>query len=85
MKTVCYSRQADAALASMSKQNAALIEAKIDLLALNPASLANNIKALRGSPVMRLRVGQYRILYTEDLIILDVLIIGHRKEVYDGI
>jgi mRNA interferase RelE/StbE len=85
VKTICYSRQADAALARLSRKTAVLIETKIDSLVLDPANFANNVKALRGSPVLRPRVGDYRVLYTEDLVILDVLTIGHRREVYDGI
>ena len=83
MKTVRYSHQADVALAKIGWAQAARIEAKIDQYAADPASLANNVKALRGTPVLRLRVGDYRVIFTDEMIVLDVLAIGHRREIYD--
>jgi mRNA interferase RelE/StbE len=83
MRTVRYSKQADGVLAKLSVAQASLIENKVDQLAFDPESLASNIKRLRGSPLLRLRVGDYRVIYTEDLIILDIITIGHRKDVYE--
>jgi len=83
MKTIRYSRNADAALTKMGTKQAATIEAKIEQYAADPASLGNNVKALRGTPVLRLRVGDYRVIFDEDMNVLDILAIGHRREVYD--
>lgn len=43
----------------------------------------NNVKALVGGGY-RLRVGNYRVLYTlkHDLVVILVIKIGHRREVY---
>ncbi|SFV58998.1 RelE/StbE replicon stabilization toxin [hydrothermal vent metagenome] len=62
------------------------IKEKLLLLVENPEILKNNIKALKGEykGKFRLRVHQYRIIFQvkdEELIII-VVRIGHRKEVY---
>ena len=67
----------------MPKVNADLVRAKIDQLATDPESLVNNVKRLQGRPGFRLRVGDYRVIFTEDGTVLDVLAIGHRREVYE--
>lgn len=42
-------------------------------------------KALRGRPGLRVRVGDYRIIYTvdDDVLIVAVVTLGHRRDVYD--
>ena len=55
------------------------------LLALQDAPRPSGIKALAGaSGVYRLRVGDYRVLYEvhDDQVLVLVLAIGHRREVY---
>ncbi len=63
-----------------------IIKEKLLILAENPAMLKNNIKKLAGTKedYYRLRVGSYRIIYekrNKELIIL-IIRIGHRKEIY---
>jgi len=63
-----------------------IIKAKLFILAKNPAALKNNIRRLSGpeEALYRLRVGAYRVIFKRDearLIIL-VIRIGHRKEIY---
>jgi mRNA interferase RelE/StbE len=63
-----------------------IIKAKLRILAKNPAVLKNNIRRLSGSQeaLYRLRIGAYRVIFKKDearLIIL-VIRIGHRKEIY---
>jgi len=63
-----------------------IIKAKLLILARNPAALKNNIKRLSGSEeaLYRLRIGAYRAIFKKDegrLVIL-VVRIGHRREVY---
>jgi mRNA interferase RelE/StbE len=82
VKTVRFTKAAVKALRSMPKQHAELIRAKIDQFAADPESLANNVKRLQGRPGLRLRAGDYRVIFTEDGTVLDVLAIGHRREVY---
>jgi mRNA interferase RelE/StbE len=53
-------------------------------LADDPASLANNITPLKGGEGMtRLRVGDWRVIYTETLVIVSVVHIGPRGGVYE--
>jgi mRNA interferase RelE/StbE len=51
----------------------ALVRAKLDQVARDPGSLANNIRAMRGVPGFRLRVGDWRALFTSE----DARIIVH--------
>ena len=62
------------------------IKDKLLLLITNPDILKNNIKALKGEykGKFRLRINQYRVIFQvkdEELIII-VVRVGHRKEVY---
>ncbi|WP_310440641.1 type II toxin-antitoxin system RelE/ParE family toxin [Sulfuricurvum sp.] len=62
------------------------LKEKIILLATDPDRLKNNIKALKGeySGKFRLRVRDYRVIFriTEEKILITIIRIGHRKEVY---
>lgn len=60
------------------------IREKIGQLANDPEPLKNNLQALKGGEgKMRLRVGDWRVIYTEDLLILSVLKISPRGSAYD--
>ena len=60
------------------------IRAKVAQLADDPASLANNITPLKGGEgLSRLRVGDWRVIYTETLVIVSVVQIGPRGGVYE--
>ena len=83
-KRVEYSRDAAKALARMDRATSKRIRSKIGRLATDPGSLANNVKALKGSKgEMRLRVGDWRVIYTEDLIVLSVLRVSARGSAYE--
>ena len=63
-----------------------IIKEKLLILVTNPDTLKNNIKALKGEykGKFRLRINRYRVIFQvkdEELIII-VVRIGHRKEVY---
>lgn len=62
---------------------AAIVRAKIDQYAANPASLANNVARLQGRSGFRLRVGDWRILFDEHGAVLEILDVGPRGGVYD--
>jgi len=55
---------------------------KVDQYAADPASQANNVKALQGREGIRLRVGDWRV-FMRDGEVLAVLEIGPRGSVYD--
>lgn len=54
---------------------------KIEAYAVNPASQANNVKALKGRDGVRLRVGDWRVIM-QDGEVLDILEIGPRGSIY---
>lgn len=61
-----------------------LIVAKIEQLAADPRSLANNVKTLKGEPgYRRLRVGDWRVLYRDDGTVLLVTKVAPRGEAYE--
>jgi mRNA interferase RelE/StbE len=59
------------------------IQGAIALLAKDPRPPAS--RALRGRPGFRVRVGDYRIIYTiaDDVLLIVVVTLGHRREIYD--
>ena len=63
-----------------------IIKAKLLILAKNPAALKNNIKKIGGveDDLYRLRMGSYRIIFRKekDQLVIIVVRIGHRKEIY---
>jgi mRNA interferase RelE/StbE len=72
------------ALESLDREAQRRIVAKLEALASNPRP--SNIKVLKGGDdsIYRLRVGDYRVLYTiddEELVVL-VVAVGHRRDVY---
>ena len=58
------------------------IQGAIALLAEDPRPPAARL--LRGRPGYRLRVGDYRIIYTvaDDLLLVVLVTVGHRRDVY---
>ncbi len=63
-----------------------MIKAKLLILAKNSAALKNNIKKIGGAEdsLYRLRTGSYRVIFKkeENQLIIIVVRIGHRKEIY---
>ncbi|MGI8626394.1 MAG: type II toxin-antitoxin system RelE family toxin [Geodermatophilaceae bacterium] len=58
------------------------VQGAIALLAQDPRPPA--ARALQGRPGLRIRVGDYRIIYTvaDDVLLVVVVTVGHRREVY---
>ena len=83
-RSMHYSREAAGTLLRIDRATAKRIRSKIDQLAADPLSLANNVRALKGQlGLMRLRVGDWRVIYTDDLLILRVLKVAPRGSAYD--
>jgi mRNA interferase RelE/StbE len=76
-------RDALPTLAKLDKPIRRRIQGAIDKLADDPRPAG--LIALRGAPgAFRIRVGDYRIVYTlhEDRLLIVIVDIGHRREVY---
>jgi len=58
------------------------LQGAIALLAKDPRPPA--ARALQGRPALRVRVGDYRIIYTvaDDVLLVVVVTLGHRRDVY---
>jgi len=71
------------ALRRIDRQDQARIRGAIALLAANPRP--PGMKALRGRDGSRIRVGNYRIVYTieDDRLLVVVVTLGHRRDVYE--
>ena len=65
------------------RSEAGRILEKIEVYALDPASQANNVKKLVGSTALRLRVGDFRVVFEETETEIIVTRIGPRGSVYD--
>jgi mRNA interferase RelE/StbE len=84
MWLVAYTVDAIKALSGMDPATAKRIRAKILALAQNPVAPNNNVKKLTGVEGYRLRVGDWRVVYSLKRQILTIVVIrvGHRSEVY---
>lgn len=84
MYAIEFTKDAVKALASMPRNTRELVRSKLQALAADPGS-AQNVKKLVGRPGYRLRVGDWRVIYTLDagrLVVL-VLDIGPRRRIYE--
>lgn len=79
---VVYTKEATRALLKMQANTAKRIRGKVREYAVDPASQANNVKALQGRDSIRLRVGDWRVIM-EDGVVFEVQKIGPRGSVYD--
>jgi len=79
---ILVERYAQKQILKLDKKVIPLIKTAIAKLAENPRP--NGYKKLKGEDAYRIRVGDYRIIYEidNDKIIVTVVSVGHRKEVY---
>jgi mRNA interferase RelE/StbE len=73
-------------LKKIDRPHQKIIKEKLLLLAENPEALKSNIKKLSGTKddYYRLRVGSYQVIFKreEKKLIIIIVRIGHRKEIY---
>jgi mRNA interferase RelE/StbE len=71
------------ALHKLDPQVRRRVQGAIALLAQDPRP--PGARALQGRPGLRVRVGDYRIIYTieEDVLLVVVVRLGHRRDIYD--
>ena len=83
MKPILYDKAAAKTLSRMQRQVAQRIREKIEQWAMEPASLDRNVTEMKGRPgVVRLRVGDHRVLIRETDAAVQILDIGPRGGVY---
>ena len=79
-----YSYQAAKVLARLPKPLANRIYEKMDQYAAAPQSLRNNVKRLQGlNDILRMRVGDWRVIFTEDGSVVSVLKVAPRGGAYE--
>lgn len=71
------------ALRKLDPQIRGRVQGAIALLAKDPRPPAS--RPLKGRPGRRVRVGDYRIIYTvvDDVLLVVVVTVGHRRDVYE--
>ena len=82
MRTIAYSKSALQVLRRMPANEAKRIVGKIEQYATDPRSQANNVEALVGSPYIRLRVGDWRVIMDDQGAVLEVLKVSARGDIY---
>jgi mRNA interferase RelE/StbE len=80
VKSVVYSKSTLKVLSRMPKNLSKRIVGKVEQYATDPQSQANNVKALVGSPYIR--VGDWRVIMDDRGNVLAVLEIGSRGGIY---
>lgn len=82
MYTVLIERYAQKQIMKLDKKLIPVIKAAIADLADNPRP--HGYKKLKGEDAYRIRVGDYRVIYEidDDIILVTVVSVGHRKDVY---
>jgi mRNA interferase RelE/StbE len=83
VRTIIWTHEAARQFLALSTEVQDRIEAKLDQLAMNPSALTNQIKPLKGVKALRLRVGDYRVIFTDEGVILMILKVGHRRDIYE--
>ena len=81
MKQITYTRTAIKVLKAMPRNVADRIVAKIEDYAADPLAQVNNVTARKGRDGIRLRVGDWRVIM-RDGVVLAVLEIGPRGGIY---
>ena len=82
--SIVFTASADKQLSKISPSAQRIILEKLKKLDVNKQN--NNVKKLIGSDFYRLRVSDYRVIYQvkHDKLVVLVLKIGHRKDVYNN-
>ncbi|GJE55031.1 type II toxin-antitoxin system RelE family toxin [Methylobacterium thuringiense] len=84
MRQIAYSKAALRTLSRIPANTSKLIRSKIEQYASDPLSFVNNVRTLKGEEgVLRLRVGDWRVLFTESGEIIAVIRVAARGDVYE--
>jgi len=82
VRTIVFTPEAAREFEALDSTVKERVEAALDQLALTPLSLRNQIKRLKGQTALRLRVGDWRIIFQLRSDEILVLMIAHRSEAY---
>lgn len=82
MLKITYAKQASKTLRTMQPKTAKRVLTAIEKLADNPASTDLDVKALQGRDGYRLRVGDWRVIYSQDGLVLAIEKIAPRGKAY---
>lgn len=85
MWSATYTADAIRSLSRINPRIAKRIRSKVLSLARDPNAPNNNLKRLTGVEGYRLRVGDWRVIYTlrHEALTVIVIRVGHRSEVYE--
>ncbi len=84
-KKIKFSKKAIKDLLKIPKNKSLKIRKKIKEYAVDSSSQKNNMKKLKNSEYTRLRVGNYRVIFTETNIIISIIKIGTRGDIYKNL
>ncbi len=79
MKTIVLNPAAARQLDKMATDTRDLLVEALNAYALGKAS---DTKAMTGTPTVRMRVGDYRVIFDETATTITILALGHRREIY---
>jgi mRNA interferase RelE/StbE len=82
VRTIVFTPEAAREFEALDSTIRERVEAALDQLAVAPLSLRNQIKRLKGQTALRLRVGDWRIIFQLRSDEILVLMIAHRSEAY---
>ncbi len=80
MKDVQFTSAAIRQWRKLTAATRAQIDAKLRVFA---ESGVGDVKALKGAPGLRLRAGDWRVLFTVKGDTITIHAVGHRREIYD--
>ncbi|EJW11265.1 plasmid stabilization system [Rhodovulum sp. PH10] len=80
MKTVVHAASAARQRRRLEGETRQRIDAKLVRYA---ETGEGDVKRLTGRPGIRLRVGDWRVIFVENDTTITVLAVGHRREIYD--
>ena len=84
MKEISYSKEALRTLRKMPKNTSEHIRMKIEQYAADPVSLTNNVIQMQGyDGYFRLRVGDWRVIFSENRVVIAVIKIAARGSAYN--
>jgi mRNA interferase RelE/StbE len=81
-----YRKQARNYLARLPLQIKTIIIDKLHQIAADPDLVRPDIKSLKGRVGYRLRIGQYRVIYTrhDEYLVIEIVKIRSRGDIYKG-